>query len=168
MPAPAPAIVVLGARVLPGGGPSGALRARVERAVALFREGAAPLLVFSGGVGDNPPSEARVMLRLAVEAGVPQSACLLEEESHSTADNARFTARLLAERGIRHAILVTDPYHLLRARQNFWRAGVDVEAVPAPFTERNLTLGERARWTLREVVALAWRPWLLFQRRPKT
>src|SRR4051794_31314946 len=56
----ADAIVVLGARVLPGGIPSGALRARVEKAVELYKKGYAPKLIFSGGVGHNGPSEAQV------------------------------------------------------------------------------------------------------------
>ena len=55
----AQAIVVLGARVLAGGAPGGSLRARVERGVELWREGAAPLPALSGGLGANPPARPR-------------------------------------------------------------------------------------------------------------
>src|SRR3954470_7529970 len=82
------AIVVLGARVLRGGVPSGALRARVEKAVELYLQGYAPKIIFSGGVGHNAPSEAQVARELAVSLGVPESACVLEEQSHSTEENA--------------------------------------------------------------------------------
>ncbi len=164
----ADAIVVLGARVLPGGVASGPLRARTERAVALFHEGRAPRLIFSGGVGENPPSEAEVMRRIARTLGVPDSACLLEEQSHSTYDNARFTAALLRERGLSKAIVVSDPYHLFRARQHFWREGIFAVPEPAPLTERNDTLARRAWWTAREVLALVRRPGLLFARPPET
>lgn len=163
----APAIVVLGARVLEGGHASGALRARVERAVELFHEGAAPLVVLSGGVGDHPPSEARVALEVARKLGVPEEACLLEEESHSTYENAVFTARLLKERGIDRVIVVSDPYHLFRARQHFRLQGIDAHTVPALMTERNLSLPQRAYWTAREVIAVLRRPWLLFATKPR-
>src|SRR6185503_13743198 len=53
--APADALVVLGARVMPGGVPSGALLARVEKAVELYQRGLAPRLVFSGGIGVHAP-----------------------------------------------------------------------------------------------------------------
>lgn len=162
----APVIVVLGARVLPGGLPSGALRARIEEGIAQYQAGRAPLLLFSGGVGDHPPSEAAVGRQLALAAGVPEEACLVEEESHSTWDNARFTARILRERGINELILVTDPYHLLRARQYFWAEGLTVQPAPARMTDRNLRMVDRVWWTAREVLALMSRPRLLLVRRP--
>ena len=89
---PADVVVVLGARVLEDGTPSPTLRARLEKAVALYHQGLAPRLLFSGGVGLHPPAEARVMLELAVRLGVPPEACVLEETSHSTEQNARFSA----------------------------------------------------------------------------
>ena len=166
-PPTADAIVVLGARVLPGGVPGGALRARVQRGVALWREGAAPLLVLSGGVGDHPPAEAEVMRALCLELGVPDEALLLEAHSRSTWDNARFTAALLRERGLGRVLLVTDPFHLFRARQHFWLQGVDAEPVAAPLDDRNLGLGERLAWRVRETFAVLYRPRLLFARRPE-
>ena len=162
-----PAIIVLGARVLPDGTPSRALLARVERAAELFHEGRAPLLVLTGGKGDQGPSEAQVMLRIARDLGVPESACLLEEASRSTWENAKFTARLLDARGIREAIVVTDPYHLFRARQNFFAHGLDVVTVAARLEERNISRRDRVKWTAREVFALLKRPQLLFAKRPK-
>ncbi|MHB8877089.1 MAG: YdcF family protein [Myxococcaceae bacterium] len=163
----APIIVVLGARVLEGGTASGSLRARTDQAVALYRQGLAPLILFSGGVGDFPPAEAEVARSLAIAAGVPEAACLVETASHSTEQNARFSAPLLEARGIREAILVSDPYHLLRARQYFHQAGIPVLTSPAPLTERNLRWSERAYWTFREVVALLLHPRLLFVARPR-
>nr|WP_211193771.1 YdcF family protein [Pyxidicoccus fallax] len=162
----ADAVVVLGARVLPGGVPSGALRARTEKAVELYRRGLAPRLVFSGGVGVNPPSEARVMLALATRLGVPAEACVLEEESHSTEENARFAAKLLREAGARRVVVVSDPYHLLRARQYFRLNGLDVGTSPALETERNLNAVDRFYWTVREAVALLLHPRVLLARAP--
>nr|AYM52736.1 hypothetical protein [Archangium disciforme] len=162
----ADAVVVLGARVLPGGEPSGALRARTEKAVALYQRGLAPRLVFSGGVGVHPPSEARVMLALATRLGVPAEACVLEEESHSTEENARHAARLLRDMGARRVVVVSDPYHLLRARQYFRLHGFDVATSPALETERNLGAVDRFYWTVREAIALLVHPRVLLARAP--
>jgi uncharacterized SAM-binding protein YcdF (DUF218 family) len=163
----ADAVVVLGARVLPGGVPSGALRARTEKAVELYQRGVAPRLVFSGGVGVNPPSEARVMLALATRLGVPAEACILEEESHSTEENARLAAKLLRTLGARRVVVVSDPYHLLRARQYFRLNGLDVATSPALETERNLNAVDRFYWTVREAIALLLHPRVLLARAPE-
>ncbi len=163
---PADAVVVLGARVLPGGVPSGALYARVEKAVELYRGGIAPRLVFSGGVGDNPPSEAQVMRSVAVRLGVPAEACVLEEQSHSTEQNTRYSAELLRSLGARRVVVVSDPYHLLRARQYFRLQGFEVATSPALLTERNLHAVERFYWTVRESFALLLHPRVLLARPP--
>lgn len=163
---PSDALVVLGARVLPGGVPSGSLQARVERAVELYQRGLAPRLVFSGGVGVNPPSEAQVMRALAVQLGVPAEACILEEQSHSTEQNARYSAELLRSMGARRVLVVSDPYHLLRARQYFRLQGFEVATSPALLTERNLHAVDRFYWTVREAFALLLHPRVLFARPP--
>ena len=161
----ADALVVLGARVLPGGVPSGALVARVEHAAALYHRGVAPWLLLSGGVGVQPPSEARVMLALAVEAGVPASACVLEEESHSTQGNARFSVRVLRERGARRVVVVSDPFHVMRARQCFRREGLEVATSPAPIAGRMRAM-DRVYWRVGEAFALLLHPRRVLARAP--
>lgn len=163
---PMDVVVVLGARVLPDGTASPTLRARLEKAVALYHQGVAPKLLFSGGVGQHPPAEARVMRELALRLGVPAEACVLEEESHSTEQNARFSARLLRELGARRVVVVSDPYHLLRARQYFRLEGYEVATSPALLAERNVSAVERFYWTVREAVALLLHPRVLLARAP--
>ena len=121
----ADAIVVLGCRVGPGGSPSGALVRRVDRGVGLFHEGAAPLLVLSGG-GAGPVAEAAIMRKMALRWGVPEAALLIEPFSRNTFENARESARLLGLRGFRSVLLVSDRTHLLRAILLFRFAGLNV------------------------------------------
>ncbi len=107
-------------------------------AIALYHAGAAPFLVLSGG-GRRAVPEADVMRRLALAGGVPAAALLLEPRSRSTLENATETARLLAARGDTAIVLVTDPYHALRARLLFRLAGVAVRAVhvaPMPLRQQ--------------------------------
>ncbi len=117
-------IVVLGARALPGGRPSRAMRRRVAHAVALFDGGAANRLLMSGGrIGGLPP-EAEIMRDLAIEAGVPAARIDIEPDSRSTMENAIFTARMLRSGGWSRPLVVTDWLHVPRAALAFRSQGV--------------------------------------------
>ena len=136
----ADAIVVLGCRVDDAGLPSERMRRRMALAVALYRDGAAPLIVLSGG-GASPVAEAEAMRDLALDAGIPAAALVLEPDSGDTLANAANTARLLNAFGKSRIVLVTDRLHLPRAALLFRRAGLDiagVAGVPAGFTRNAL------------------------------
>lgn len=117
---PRDALIVLGARVLPDGTPSEALVARVERGVQLFQQGLAPRLVISGG-GAGETSEAAIGRELALRAGVPESACLIETKSGSTFANAVHSVELLRPLGVTRVFVVTDDFHAFRAAAHFRR-----------------------------------------------
>jgi uncharacterized SAM-binding protein YcdF (DUF218 family) len=104
------------------------MRRRVALGVGRYREGAAPLLVLSGG-GAGPVAEAAVMRDLAREAGVPEAALLVEGESRNTFENAANTARLLQSSGKTRIVLVSDRLHLPRAARLFRGAGIEVVGV---------------------------------------
>ena len=132
---------MLGCRLFPGGRASERLRRRVAVGIALYREGAAPLIVMSGG-GAGPISEAAVMRDLARNAGIPETVLMLEPESGNTFENAANTARLLHEAGKRRVVLVSDRVHLPRATRMFRQAGLDVvgaAGVPASSMRRAFT-----------------------------
>ena len=155
----AKAIVMLGARVLPSGRAAPALQYRAQKAAELYLGGRAPLIIFSGGSSGALPSEASIARDLAVAAGVPASACLVEDQSHSTKENAELTLPLLEGRGITDVLLVSDGYHLLRAQAQFARLGVIAHPVPSG---RRLGTADWLTQTLREALALLRRPGLLF------
>lgn len=88
-----------------------------RRAAELYRQGYAPKVLFTGGLGRNtagllPEPEAVRFARVAMECGVPEADILLETESTNTAENILFTRRLLEERGIPHS-------HILGVHQPF-------------------------------------------------
>jgi uncharacterized SAM-binding protein YcdF (DUF218 family) len=107
-------------------------------------------LLLSGG-GDGERSEAAAMRAVALAEGAPEAALLLEAASRNTFENALESARLLRALGAATVILVSDRYHLPRARLQFRRAGLAVVAThhpPGRGLSRDLPL------YLREV--LAW------------
>ena len=112
----ADAIVVLGAAQYEGR-PSPVLRARLDHAIGLHRRGLAPLLVVTGGRGfGDTTTEAAVSQRYAMRNGVARDAILLEDRGRTTSESMRAVAAILGtspERP-RRAILVSDPFHMLR------------------------------------------------------
>ena len=96
---------------------------RTETAVELWKQGYAPLLLFSGASLDpNSVSSAELMKRDAVRLGVPEDRILVEPNAATTEENARFVAQLMEAKGLHSAILVTSPYHQRRASMLFSRA----------------------------------------------
>ena len=101
---------------------SGDTGARAETAIALWKQGYAPLLIFSGGSSDpESVASAELMKRIAVAAGVPANAIAVEGASATTEENAQRVAELMKARGLVTAILVTSPYHQRRAAMLFER-----------------------------------------------
>jgi uncharacterized SAM-binding protein YcdF (DUF218 family) len=152
--APADAIVVLGAAQW-NGRPSPVLQARLDRAIALYLDGWAPLLVLTGGSSPaDAPSEAAVGREYALAQGIPPAAILLEDQSHTTVENLRGTWEMLAPLGSTEILLVSDPFHMARARCIARNLGFTAHPVPtrtSPISERPL---EEAWYVLREALAL--------------
>ena len=108
------AIIVLGAAQFDGR-PSSVLSARLDHAADLFKAGAAPLVVVTGGrqVGDRF-TEAEASASYLEEKGVPGEAIERETTSTNSWDELTATARFLRNRGITEVILVSDPFHSYR------------------------------------------------------
>lgn len=98
----------------------GDTNARTEHAITLYKNGWAPLLIFSGAAQDKSgPSNALAMYKIAVAAGVPARDILIEEDSANTKQNAENTNQLLAAKNVKSVILVTSGYHQRRASLEF-------------------------------------------------
>ncbi len=117
-----------------------------EYAARLFLDGWAPLLIFSGGLGnftkgiwDEP--EAIKFAKIALEMGVPENRVIIESESTNTGENLLFTQQLLQEKEIDLAsvILVQKPFMERRAYASIKKKWPEKEVVvtspPIPFNE---------------------------------
>ncbi len=82
-------------------------------------------LVLTGGRGTgDTTSEAEVGRRYALRAGVADSAILLENEGRTTTASLEAVARIMNEKHLEQAILVSDPFHMLRLQILAKRLGV--------------------------------------------
>ena len=97
-----------------------------ERGASLWLEGWAPLLVFSGGLGNLTQhiwkeSEADQFARIAINLGVPPEAILVENKSTNTGENIVLSRKLLAEHNLDPAsfIVVQKPYMERRSYATF-------------------------------------------------
>jgi uncharacterized SAM-binding protein YcdF (DUF218 family) len=155
---PADVIIVLGAGLTNEGEPNWALSRRSEHAAELWKNGYAPMIICTGGVGRNviiPRSEADGCREVLMREGVPDSAIILEDTSRSTEENALNTQAIMAEHGWQRAILVSDSYHVFRARYIFNSVGMDVILSPVPL-EKIESPAFYAYSMVREVLALHW------------
>lgn len=141
---PADAIVVLGAAQYDGR-PSPVLRARLDHAIELYADGIAPILILTGGVGaGDTVSEAEVGRRYAERQGVAGGAILLERTGVSSEESIAAVADLMQRNGISSAVLVSDPFHMLRLRLLAWKHGI--RSYSSPTRSSPIADGSPVEW----------------------
>lgn len=144
------AIVVFGCSVLDDG-PSGELRARLDHAVALWRSGAAPVVVPSGGV-DRGLDEVVVMRQYLVAAGVPPAAIRDGRPGHNT----RASVRAMAGLALGRYVGVSSAYHARRIESECRRQGVTVVmSAPATTPETSRPRAHLVRFVT-DMLGTAW------------
>lgn len=97
-----------------------------ERGAALYLDGWAPLLIFSGGLGRLTEdmwteTEADKFAAIAIARGVPDDAILIENKSTNTGENILFTQQLLKQHNLhpQSFIVVQKPYMERRSYATF-------------------------------------------------
>lgn len=112
----ADAIVVMGAAQYDGR-PSPQLQARLDQVLLLWNDGAAPVVIVTGG---NQPgdrfTEASTSSAYLQDHGVPASAILFEDTGRTSWESLNNVADVAREHGIGSVILVSDPFHSLRIK----------------------------------------------------
>ena len=159
---PVDAIVVLGAAQY-NGRPSPVLRARLDHALALYREGQAPVVIVTGGVGrGDTTSEAAVGRRYLVAHGVPDSVVIPQSDGRNTRASMNGVQQWLHERGLRRVLLVSDPFHMFRLRLEARRTALEAYTSPTESSPISHNPVLELRYLLAEAlkVPVAWaRSW---------
>ena len=115
------------------GGLSEGSATRLLAAARLYHKLHIPILFTGGRVLADGPSEAETARRDLLGLGVPDEAIILEPESRTTGENAKFTAEVLNTRGFAQPILVTSAFHMKRSVLNFENNGVTVQPFPVGY-----------------------------------
>lgn len=126
------AVVVLGAAQY-NGKPSPVLRARLDHALELLREGLVPLIVVTGGIGSGDrESEATVGRRYLLAQGVPDSAVVAVAQGKDTDETIAAVAEWVRTHQLADVLLVSDAFHMARLRVVAHRHGLTAWTSPAP------------------------------------
>jgi uncharacterized SAM-binding protein YcdF (DUF218 family) len=146
----ADAILVLGAAQY-NGRPSPVLKARLDHALWLYRRGLSRHLVLTGGVGAGDTlSEGEVARRYALRHQVPDSAILVERQGATSAESIEAAAALMRQRGLKSALIVSDPYHMLRLELLARVSGIEPHRAPTPISPIERATEARRHYVLRE------------------
>jgi uncharacterized SAM-binding protein YcdF (DUF218 family) len=128
----ADAIVVFGAAEYVGH-PSPVLRARLDHAYNLFERGLAPVIITTGGAGKDPHfSEGQVGRDYLEARGVPDGNLIAETQGGDTEESAKRVAVILRANDLHSCLLVSDAYHMFRAKQMMAAQGIAVYISPRP------------------------------------
>ncbi len=154
----ADAIVVFGAAEY-AGHPSPVLRARLDHAYELFRQGLAPVVITTGGAASDPSfSEGGVGENYLERRGIPERNIIAETQGSDTAQSAVRIAVIMRTNGLHSCIAVSDAYHVFRIKRLLLHEGIGpVYVAPRPGS-RPHTAFQRAYALLREACSyLVWR-----------
>jgi len=151
---PADAIVVLGAAQF-NGVASDVFAARLEHAVALFKDGIAPYLIVTGGKqpGDRT-TEAATAHAYARAHGVPANRILMEDHGRSTIESLTAVEVLMRAHNLHSAVFVSDRTHMLRVIRMATDLGIEAWSSPTTTSPTDLDPGRRGRAMLHEVAGL--------------
>ncbi|GAA0591665.1 YdcF family protein [Actinomadura livida] len=125
------AIIVLGAAQY-NGEPSPTLRWRLQHALDLYRDGVAPAIVTVGGKapGDNYTEAGSGRTWLIEKGGVPADRVVAVPVGRDTLGSLRAAGAEFDRRGWSSAVIVSDPWHGLRAKKMAADHGIEAAASP--------------------------------------
>lgn len=152
----ADAIVVLGAAQY-NGTPSQVFESRLGQAKELYDDGVAPRIVTTGGRAQGDAySEAEAGTSWLTEQGVPEADTVTVPEGDDTLRSLQAVAGQLREQAWTRAIIVSDPWHSLRARTMAQDAGLEAWTSPTHSGPIVQTRGTQAWYITRETAALLY------------
>ena len=124
-------LIVLGAKVKPGGVPSLSLQYRLDAALDYLKENPKTNVIVSGGQGpDEEQTEASFMRDYLIANGIEKSRIITEEQSTSTYENLYYSFALLPETE-QAVTIVSSDFHLRRATYIANKLGYEADVIVA-------------------------------------
>ncbi len=113
---------------------------RVLYGVKLYQEGAAPVILLSGGdidfLDESSSSPAEDMATLMEMMGIPREAMVILNQSRNTSEDSEYSCEYIKQQGYDRVLLITSSFHMPRSVALFESQGCQV--IPAP-TDTSIT-----------------------------
>lgn len=153
---PVDMVIVLGAAQY-AGEPSGVLEARLDQALGLYQDDMAGHVVTVGGrLSGDEFTEAQVSRKWLIEHGIPADHVDAVDLGSDTLGSLRAVAGLANQQGWDSALIVSDPWHSLRAKTMGDDVGIRTWASPTRSGPIVQTREIQFRYILRETAALLY------------
>src|SRR5262245_11302012 len=150
-------IVILGAAQYDGR-PSPVFKARLDHALELFQQGVAPVVITTGGAGEDPRyNEGGVGHDYLMKHGIPEAKLIAETQGSDTAQSAHRIAVIMHANHMQSCIAVSDEYHVFRIRKLLEHERIHVYLAPRAGSKPR-TGWQRGMAILRESLSyMVWR-----------
>jgi uncharacterized SAM-binding protein YcdF (DUF218 family) len=123
-------IIILGARVK-GTTPSLSLQYRIDAAATYLNQNPQAIALASGGQGPGEEiTEAEAIKKGLMNQGIDESRIIVENQSTSTIENIKFSKKLIPN-DLEKGLLVSNDFHLFRAKMIAKDYGLKLEGLPA-------------------------------------
>lgn len=118
-------IIVLGYPAKKNGSMSPILRERIKKTAKLYHEGIAGVIICTGANVANNYIEADVMSQALIELGVPDCNIIREKLAKCTYENLVNSKKIMQDRGLKNAVIVSSPWHLRKASSYAYKIEID-------------------------------------------
>lgn len=109
--------IILGAKSYKEASFNPCLVSRVKTGETLLKKSHVKYLLMSGGTDtEDQRNESETMKEIAIKDSIAESQIILENKSTSTFENIKNSKYVMEQRGLKTAILVTEPFHIARTR----------------------------------------------------
>lgn len=150
--------IVLGAGTF-NGEISPVYQERLNHAVRLYEQGYVETIIPTGGIGDGSnQSDAAAAKAYLIQQGIPEAVIFPEETSSVTQENLVNAKAIMEEKGLKTALVVSDPLHMKRAMFLAKDAGLTAYTSPTT-TSRYMTLKTQIPFLLREIFFFTGYQW---------
>lgn len=140
--------------------PSPVFRERINHALFLYHKGLVNKIIFTGGSSKTGfMSEAAVGRRYAIKNGINKDDIFYENQSRDTWQNLVNAKQVANNNNINSVIIVSDPYHLARAKFIAQDLHLNAQVSPTPSTRYTATYS-KLRFMAQESYLLMIYQWM--------
>ncbi|MCK2000761.1 YdcF family protein [[Brevibacterium] frigoritolerans] len=141
-------MIILGTKVN-GKVPSETLQYRINTAAKYLKENKSTVAIASGAKGpDEGIPEALAIKNALIKQGIEKERIIMEVSSTRTVENIAYSKELLPK-GSQNGLVVSNFFHIYRARLIASDQGLDLKSLPAETPQDVL-----AKWYVREYLAI--------------